>query len=326
METGPPSQLDEPKRPRQQALGALGGSVAMDGDEGPPSTSGSGPELPTDCAEVYDLRAHHSPLPRGKCVYIQSGDPGDFDGEGGRGDALLGAGQRVVKSSTPRRPARAGYLIGLAGTEMEKRTSELQFVLVVGAGGLVSCAASGVRAHVAGACMHMRAQPHGAQHAHGTHTRTCTAGHAHTRACGAHGRAQMPERRACPDRSEPNVNKHDETFSEQVMHVAGRLARFLCPHAFIVRCARPNTAAAATAAAAVARHPACHTQPAVQVLDAPCTHARTQGALEYQERHPPQIHLLRAGALWAAGGQPATWCVHTARLRAKRLLAPCSQG
>lgn len=31
------------------------------------------------------------------------------------------------------------------------------------------------------------------------------------------------------------MNKHDEEFSEQVMHVSGRLFRLLCPHAFIVR-------------------------------------------------------------------------------------------
>jgi hypothetical protein len=35
------------------------------------------PQFPVQC---MDLR-HNSALPPGKCVYIQSGDPGDFDGE-----------------------------------------------------------------------------------------------------------------------------------------------------------------------------------------------------------------------------------------------------
>ncbi|KAF5829466.1 hypothetical protein DUNSADRAFT_16047 [Dunaliella salina] len=104
---------------------------------------GGGEEL----QEVFNLRFRNDHLPSGKCVYIQSGDPGDFD----------------------------GYMIGVAGAELEKRTEDLQFVLV------------------------------------------------------------MPERRACANREEPNVNKHDEEFSEEVMHVAGRLIRHLCPHTFIVR-------------------------------------------------------------------------------------------
>jgi len=97
--------------------------------------------------DMFNLRFRNDQLPSGKCVYIQSGDPGDFD----------------------------GYMIGVAGAELEKRTEDLQFVIV------------------------------------------------------------MPERRACADREEPNVNKHDEGFSEEVMHVAGRLIRYLCPHSFIVR-------------------------------------------------------------------------------------------
>lgn len=47
--------------------------------------------------------------------------------------------------------------------------------------------------------------------------------------------AQIPERRACPDRAEADVNKHVEDFSEQVLNVSGRLFRLLCPKAFIVR-------------------------------------------------------------------------------------------
>ena len=46
---------------------------------------------------------------------------------------------------------------------------------------------------------------------------------------------QVPERRACPDRNEPDVNKHDEDFSEQVLRVSGGLFRALCPKAYIVR-------------------------------------------------------------------------------------------
>mmetsp|Transcript_10228 Transcript_10228/g.21917 ORF Transcript_10228/g.21917 Transcript_10228/m.21917 type:complete len:391 (+) Transcript_10228:296-1468(+) len=96
--------------------------------------------------EVFDLR-HYNAIPEGKCVYIQSGDPGDFD----------------------------GYLIGVAGTELEKTTHNLQFVLVV------------------------------------------------------------PERRACADRTEANVNAHDEEYSEEVLMTSGQLFRLLCPRAFIVR-------------------------------------------------------------------------------------------
>eukprot|EP00967_Tisochrysis_lutea_P082549 scaffold114289_cov17-Tisochrysis_lutea.AAC.1 len=86
--------------------------------------------------DMFNLRFRNDQLPSGKCVYIQSGDPGDFD----------------------------GYMIGVAGAELEKRTEDLQFVIV------------------------------------------------------------MPERRACADREEPNVNKHDEGFSEEVMH-SGALMR-----------------------------------------------------------------------------------------------------
>lgn len=47
---------------------------------------------------------------------------------------------------------------------------------------------------------------------------------------------QVPERRACPDRAETDVNKHDESFSEEVLRVSGMLFRGLCPKACIVRC------------------------------------------------------------------------------------------
>jgi len=34
-----------------------------------------------DVSSIFNLRFQNSTLPEGKCVYIQSGDPGDFDGE-----------------------------------------------------------------------------------------------------------------------------------------------------------------------------------------------------------------------------------------------------
>jgi hypothetical protein len=34
-----------------------------------------------DWQRVLDLRAEKALVPPGKCLYIQSGDPGDFDGE-----------------------------------------------------------------------------------------------------------------------------------------------------------------------------------------------------------------------------------------------------
>ncbi len=46
---------------------------------------------------------------------------------------------------------------------------------------------------------------------------------------------QVPERRAWPNREEEDRNKHDSVFSEQVMHVVGRLARLLCPNTLLVR-------------------------------------------------------------------------------------------
>jgi len=45
----------------------------------------------------------------------------------------------------------------------------------------------------------------------------------------------VPERRACADRTEMDVNKHDEAFSEKVLRVSGGLFRRLCPQALIVR-------------------------------------------------------------------------------------------
>lgn len=97
-------------------------------------------------SQVLNLR--YTPVvPEGKCVYIQSGDPGDFD----------------------------GYLIGVAGAELQRRTRDLIFALVV------------------------------------------------------------PERRACPNRGEADVNKHDSKFSESVLRTSGLLFRSLCPSACIVR-------------------------------------------------------------------------------------------
>lgn len=96
--------------------------------------------------QCLDLR-YRSPLPPGKTLYIQSGDPGDFD----------------------------GYLIGVAGHQLEQCTKNMEYALV------------------------------------------------------------MPERRACGDRDEPDVNKHDDIYSDKVMQVAGSLVRLLCPKARIVR-------------------------------------------------------------------------------------------
>lgn len=46
---------------------------------------------------------------------------------------------------------------------------------------------------------------------------------------------QIPERRACADRTATDVNAHDPVFSEQVMQVAGQLTKLLCPGEYIVR-------------------------------------------------------------------------------------------
>ncbi|KAG1674942.1 hypothetical protein FOA52_014735 [Chlamydomonas sp. UWO 241] len=106
----------------------------------------SGRTLWPDASQLVDLRQHPC-LPEGKVLYIQSGDPGDFD----------------------------GYLIGVAGQVVAANTKDMMYALVV------------------------------------------------------------PERRACPDRAEADVNKHDEAFSEEVMRVSGCLFRQLCPDATIVR-------------------------------------------------------------------------------------------
>jgi hypothetical protein len=81
-------------------------------------------------------------------VYIQSGDPGDFDGER-VGERVRGAMHCKYTNSLEHwqtgykhllysfltfdelAPVLAGYLIGVAGAELEKRTEDLQFVLVV---------------------------------------------------------------------------------------------------------------------------------------------------------------------------------------------------
>lgn len=83
--------------------------------------------------ECLDLRAHQSQVPAGKCVYIQSGDPSDFDGKVN----CTYVGPDAAWVSTLQRPRLgnallAGYLIGVAGTELEKRTTEMKFALVVG--------------------------------------------------------------------------------------------------------------------------------------------------------------------------------------------------
>ena len=50
-----------------------------------------------------DLRSTSPVLPDGKCVYIQAGDPSDFD----------------------------GYYVAFAGMELERHTADLEFALVV---------------------------------------------------------------------------------------------------------------------------------------------------------------------------------------------------
>jgi hypothetical protein len=52
---------------------------------------------------LLNLRAGRPLLPEGKCLYIQAGDPSDFD----------------------------GYLIGYAGMELERHTTDFEFALVV---------------------------------------------------------------------------------------------------------------------------------------------------------------------------------------------------
>lgn len=86
-------------------------------------------------------------LPPGNCVYIQSGDPSDFD----------------------------GYLIAKAGEQIARCTEKFETVVVI------------------------------------------------------------PERRACPDRSETDTNKHVQEFSEKVLATAGKLVRALCPTITIIR-------------------------------------------------------------------------------------------
>ena len=59
--------------------------------------------MANDPRQLLNLRAGRPLLPEGKCLYIQAGDPSDFD----------------------------GYLIGYAGMELERHTSDFEFALVV---------------------------------------------------------------------------------------------------------------------------------------------------------------------------------------------------
>lgn len=108
----------------------------------------------------------------------------------------------------------AGYLIGVAGAELERSTDDFIFALVVSARMALACQQPW------SACYTCR------EHA----VQRCRARASHA------ALPQVPERRACPDRAETDVNKHDESFSEEVLRVSGMLFRGLCPKACIVRC------------------------------------------------------------------------------------------
>lgn len=99
-------------------------------------------------AECLNLRSRGH-LPQGRCVYIQSGDPGDFDGMcqvSGTRTELRAWCCEVDRCPLP---CHAGYLIAIAGAELELRTEDLQFALVVSkeasswhAPGTLSCMAT----------------------------------------------------------------------------------------------------------------------------------------------------------------------------------------
>ncbi len=47
--------------------------------------------------------------------------------------------------------------------------------------------------------------------------------------------SQIPERRAWRDPAEPDTQRHDPDYSEQVLATSGSLVRHLCPNAVVVR-------------------------------------------------------------------------------------------
>lgn len=79
--------------------------------------------------------------------------------------------------------------------------------------------------HVYMPCQNQLGQPC-AHHVPATHGTMC---------CPCTTTQQVPERRACPNRGEVDVNKHDAKFSESVLRTSGLLFRSLCPTAKIVR-------------------------------------------------------------------------------------------
>lgn len=77
-----------------------------------------------DAAKVLNWR-HRPVVPPGKCLYIQSGDPGDFDGR-------LNGCLLLYTGTMPLRTFRcAGYLIGVAGHALEQYTKDMMYALVV---------------------------------------------------------------------------------------------------------------------------------------------------------------------------------------------------
>ena len=75
----------------------------------------------------YDLRLNGR-IPEGRCVYIQSGDPGDFDGK-----TLTIPSQELLAQCASNQvivPFSTGYLIAVAGVQLQRRTRHLQLALV----------------------------------------------------------------------------------------------------------------------------------------------------------------------------------------------------
>ena len=75
-------------------------------------------------SEAWDWRSK-AVIPQGQCLYIQSGDPGDFDGKAARGPS------QATFSLTSHTPPFSGYLIGVAGHELEKHTKDMLYAIVV---------------------------------------------------------------------------------------------------------------------------------------------------------------------------------------------------
>jgi hypothetical protein len=78
----------------------------------------------------YDLR-HGSSLPGGGCIYIQSGDPGDVDGECSERvvSTLLSSQEKMLASAWAL--WFAGYLIAVAGELLQQQTQGLRTAIVV---------------------------------------------------------------------------------------------------------------------------------------------------------------------------------------------------